>query len=66
MAEFFSMGGYGAYVWPSYGMTAVVMAVLLFTSLRSLKATETAFDRLKGEAGANKKKHQEASNGDEA
>jgi len=65
MAEFFSMGGYGAYVWPSYVMTAVVMAVLLFTSLRSLKATETAFDRLKGEADANKKKHQEASNGDE-
>jgi len=66
MAEFFSMGGYGAYVWPSYVMTAVVMAVLLFTSLRSLKATEAAFDRLKGEADANKKKHQEASNGDEA
>jgi len=66
MAEFFSMGGYGAYVWPSYVMTAVVMAVLLFTSLRSLKVTESAFDRLKGEADADKNKNQEAPNGDEA
>lgn len=66
MAEFFSMGGYGAYVWPSYVMTAVVMGVLLITSLRSLKATESAFDRLKGDANANKNKNQETPNGDEA
>lgn len=66
MAEFFSMGGYGAYVWPSYVMTAVVMGVLLITSLRSLKTTESAFDRLKGEASANKNKNQETPNGDEA
>jgi len=66
MAEFFSMGGYGAYVWPSYIMTAVIMAVLLITSLRGLKTTEATFERLKGEARPNKSNNQETSNGDEA
>jgi len=66
MAEFFSMGGYGAYVWPSYVMTAVIMAVLLIVSMRSLRATQTAFDRLKNEASANKNNNQETPNGDEA
>jgi heme exporter protein D len=26
LAEFFSMGGYGAYVWGAYGLTAVLVA----------------------------------------
>ena len=25
MAEFFQMGGYAAFVWPSYGLVALVM-----------------------------------------
>jgi heme exporter protein D len=25
MAEFFQMGGYASFVWPSYGLTAVVL-----------------------------------------
>ncbi len=25
MAEFFNMGGYAAFVWPSYGLTALVL-----------------------------------------
>ncbi len=66
MAEFFSMGGYGAYVWPSYIMTAVVMGVLLITSLRGLKTTEATFERLKGETRPNKRNNQETPNGDEA
>ena len=41
MAEFLSMGGYGAYVWPSYGLSAVIMLVLLIASLRSLKSPHT-------------------------
>ncbi len=27
MAEFFSMGGYGSYVWSSYAITFVVLAL---------------------------------------
>ena len=26
LAEFFAMGGYGLYVWGSYGLTAVLLA----------------------------------------
>ncbi len=45
VAEFFAMGGYGFYVWGSFGLTAVVVAgeVMLLRSqrkniLRSLRA----------------------------
>ena len=73
MQEFFSMGGYGAYVWPSYGLSAVLLLVLLVASVRSLKSTETEFERLKAATGAQKheqkqeqKQNTEISNGDEA
>ena len=41
LSEFLSMGGYGAYVWPAYGLAAVVIAgniVLPLIRLRRLKA----------------------------
>ena len=66
MAEFLSMGGYGAYVWPSYGLSAVIMLVLLIASLRSLKSTEKTFQRLKAEVGPNRANTEESANGDEA
>ena len=34
------MGGYGGYVWPAFGVTAVVLLGLLLASLRSLRARE--------------------------
>ncbi len=40
MSGFFSMGGYAAYVWPAYGVAAVVLAGLLIASLRALRARE--------------------------
>lgn len=27
MADFFSMGGYGAYLWPSYAVFVIVLAI---------------------------------------
>lgn len=33
MAEFFAMGGYGAYVWPSYAVFFVVLALDAFAPL---------------------------------
>lgn len=51
MMEFLAMGKYAAYVWPSYGLTLVIMVVLLVASLRSLKSTEATFERLKAEVG---------------
>ena len=49
--NFLAMGKYAAYVWPSYGLTLVVMVGLLVVSLRGLKATEATFERLKAEVG---------------
>ena len=34
MAEFLEMGGYGRYVWSSYGAFAVVVLGLVFWTLR--------------------------------
>jgi heme exporter protein D len=41
MSEFFAMGGYGFYVWGSYGVTAALLAlevVLLLKRKREAKA----------------------------
>jgi len=51
MQDFLNMGGYGAFVWPSYAITAVVMLVLLVVSVRSLKSTEATYKRLQAELG---------------
>jgi heme exporter protein D len=37
---FFAMGGYGAFVWPAYGVTALVMIWLLVASLARLRRLE--------------------------
>jgi heme exporter protein D len=33
-SAFFAMGGYAEYVWPAYGIAAVVLAGLVVSSLR--------------------------------
>jgi len=35
------MGGYGHFVWPAYGVVAVVLVGLMIDSRRSLKTAET-------------------------
>ena len=40
MASFLDMGGYGGYVWPAFGVTALVLLGLLLASLRLLRARE--------------------------
>jgi heme exporter protein D len=37
---FLDMGGYGQFVWPAYGVTAVVLVILMIASRRSLKSAE--------------------------
>lgn len=46
MTDYFAMGGYAAYVWPSYGIAAVVMIGLLAMSLRELKDNEATLKAL--------------------
>jgi len=67
MKNYLDMGGYGAYVWPSYGLTAFVLLVLLVVSIRSLNSTAATYKRLQAELGLGKEKMQktEPSNSNE-
>jgi heme exporter protein D len=47
VVSFLDMGGYGAYVWPAFGATALVLAGLLLASVRSLRAKEDALAALR-------------------
>ena len=38
MQEFLDMGGYAAFVWPAYGVTALILAALFVVSWRAAKA----------------------------
>ena len=49
MSPFFAMGGYAAYVWPAYGVAAVVLIGLWIGSLRALRAREAEIEAV--EAG---------------
>jgi heme exporter protein D len=42
MSEYFSMGGYAPFIWPSYGVAAVLLVVLFVLSARRLQAAERA------------------------
>ncbi|MHA1597171.1 MAG: heme exporter protein CcmD [Alphaproteobacteria bacterium] len=46
MQEFFNMGGYASFIWPSYLVTAVVMVGLLVVSIRKRKSVEAALAAL--------------------
>jgi heme exporter protein D len=50
MQEFFNMGGYAAYIWPAYGVAAVVLIGLLAESLLGLRRRRAELARL--EAGS--------------
>ncbi len=42
LRSFLAMGGYGAFVWPAFAVTALVMGWLLAASLRRLRGLERA------------------------
>ena len=43
------MGGYAAFVWPAYGVTAVILVGLLWLSLRDGRRQRALMDLLSGE-----------------
>jgi heme exporter protein D len=47
MNEYFQMGGYAAFVWPAYGLSAIVMLGLAVTAWRTLKVRERDLARLR-------------------
>jgi heme exporter protein D len=46
LMDFLAMGGYAVFVWPAYGLTAIVMAGLLALSLRRYRRAQRALDLL--------------------
>ncbi len=48
MKEFLEMGGYAAFVWPAYGATLFVLALLIVDSVRRLKRGQDELARLEG------------------
>jgi len=47
MSDFLYMGGYGAYVWPSYGLTLVIIVLNIVSARRLLaRSREEARRRL--------------------
>ncbi len=47
MSEFLAMGGYAAFVWPSYALAAFIVIGLLISSLRSMRRNEKMADRVR-------------------
>ncbi len=47
MEKYFSMGGHGAYIWPSYLIAAVILTTLLVTSLRAVRTREAQLKTLR-------------------
>jgi heme exporter protein D len=45
LAAFFKMGGYAAYVWPAYGLTALVLIWNWWAALRSETEAQAAARR---------------------
>ena len=52
VSAFLDMGGYAAFVWPSFAITAVVLVAMLVVSLRGLRSNEAALAALQAERGA--------------
>jgi heme exporter protein CcmD len=41
MSEFFAMGGYGAYIWPCYALTLIVLVGIAVSARRALTTEHT-------------------------
>ena len=46
MSEFFAMGGYAAYVWPTWGVSALAITGLVVHALFERKAARDALRRI--------------------
>lgn len=54
ISDFLAMGGYGGFVWPAFGMTAMVMVWLLADSLRRLRVNQRLLAQMEA-AGAGRR-----------
>jgi heme exporter protein CcmD len=55
MADFFAMGGYGAYIWPAYAASILTLAAAVILSLRAHAKARENVRRLELEIGEGEK-----------
>jgi len=51
--NFFSMGGYGYFIWGSYGLSIIVLIGLLIQSHKFLKSSQSELNLLQKKASDN-------------
>ncbi len=56
VSEFFAMGGYGAFVWGSFGLTALVLIGLLAISIRQAREREQRLSALQAQLGGDQRR----------
>jgi heme exporter protein D len=54
LAEFFAMSGYAGFVWPAYGIAALVLVGLLVASMRQLRQAREMLRRYDSQSGSNR------------
>jgi heme exporter protein D len=52
LSAFIDMGGYGAFVWPSYGLSALVLIAVVWQSRARLKRSDAELEKLRQAADA--------------
>ncbi len=57
---FFAMGGYGPYVWISYGLTALVLVALVVFSVKELRHQQRVLRTLTGATSGRIRGHEAA------
>ena len=53
LAEYFAMGGYAAYVWPAYGVAALVLIALAIVAVRGYRARQALLTALREQQSEN-------------
>ena len=54
LAEFFAMGGYAGFIWPAYGIAALVLIGLLVVSLHQLRQARETLRRYDSQPGGDR------------
>ena len=57
MSEFLNMGGHGGFIWSSWGIAFVVLAILIGVSLKSMRARERELARMEAEMPRRRRRH---------
>ena len=54
LAEFFAMGGYAGFIWPAYGIAALILIGVLLVSLQQLRRAREMLRRFDPQSGSDR------------